>query len=146
MSRWPACARRHSRVAGLIQVLAIGMIPLAFVVLLPVSKRGPRRDPDALHGDARWATGSERAAMKKVWNSVSIEKPEAYPCRRRRQYPDRIAASARQNLGTFGPQSCGCRRERLERTGSRIDPKVRPILRLPNVAVLCTKMSGALTR
>ena len=50
---------------GLIQALAIGMIPLAFVVLLPTAKRGPRRDPDALHGDARWATKGERAAMKK---------------------------------------------------------------------------------
>ena len=50
---------------GLVQVLAISMIPLAFVVLLPVAKRGPHRDPNALHGDARWATGGERAAMKK---------------------------------------------------------------------------------
>lgn len=50
---------------GLMQVLAIGMIPVAFVVLLPISKSGPRRDPDALQGDARWATKGERAAMKK---------------------------------------------------------------------------------
>jgi type IV secretion system protein VirD4 len=50
---------------GLIQALAIGMVPLAFVVLLPVMKRGPRRDPDAAHGDARWATKRERATMKK---------------------------------------------------------------------------------
>jgi type IV secretion system protein VirD4 len=50
---------------GLVQALAIGMIPLAFVVLLPVSKREPRRDPDALQGDARWATRGGRAAMKK---------------------------------------------------------------------------------
>jgi type IV secretion system protein VirD4 len=50
---------------GLMQVLALGMIPVAFVVLLPISKSGPRRDPEALQGDARWATKGERASMKK---------------------------------------------------------------------------------
>ena len=50
---------------GIIQALAIGMIPLALVAMLPVSKRGPRRDPDALQGDARWATKGERGAMQK---------------------------------------------------------------------------------
>ena len=47
------------------QILLICSVPTAFLVMLPSLNHGPRRDPDALHGDARWATGGERAAMKK---------------------------------------------------------------------------------
>jgi type IV secretion system protein VirD4 len=50
---------------GLVQALTIASLPVAAFVLLFTSATGPRRDPDALHGDARWATKSERAAMKK---------------------------------------------------------------------------------
>jgi len=50
---------------GLIQILIICSIPTAFLVMLPSVKRGPRRDPDAIQGDARWANTGERAAMKK---------------------------------------------------------------------------------
>ena len=50
---------------GLMQILIICSIPTAFLVMLPSVKRGPRRDPDALQGDARWATKRERGAMKK---------------------------------------------------------------------------------
>src|ERR1017187_1714271 len=38
---------------GLMQILIICSIPTAFLVMLPSVKRGPRRDPDALQGDAR---------------------------------------------------------------------------------------------
>ncbi|HEY5128093.1 MAG TPA: type IV secretory system conjugative DNA transfer family protein, partial [Bradyrhizobium sp.] len=50
---------------GLMQILIICSIPTAFLVMLPSVKRGPRRDPDAIQGDARWANTGERAAMKK---------------------------------------------------------------------------------
>src|SRR6202047_1897276 len=50
---------------GLLQILAICSVPIAFMVMLPSPKRGPRRDPDALQGDARWATKGERSTMKK---------------------------------------------------------------------------------
>jgi type IV secretion system protein VirD4 len=50
---------------GLAQILAICSVPIAFLMFLPSLKRGPRRDPDALQGDARWATKRERAKMKK---------------------------------------------------------------------------------
>src|SRR5665647_2943385 len=65
---------------GLMQALAIGMIPVAFVVMLPISKRGPRRDPDALHGDARWATKSERGTMNKGLE-FGIDRNTAKPIR-----------------------------------------------------------------
>jgi type IV secretion system protein VirD4 len=39
--------------------------PIAFMLVLPSPKRGPRRDPNALQGDARWATKGERSTMKK---------------------------------------------------------------------------------
>lgn len=50
---------------GLIQVLAIASLPVAAFVMHFVPTSGPRRDPDALQGDARWAARGERAAMKK---------------------------------------------------------------------------------
>ena len=50
---------------GLLQIFAICSVPIAFMVMLPSPKRGPRRDPDALQGDARWATKGERSTMKK---------------------------------------------------------------------------------
>ena len=50
---------------GLLQMLAICSVPIAFMLVLPSAKRGPRRDPDALQGDARWATKGERSTMKK---------------------------------------------------------------------------------
>ena len=50
---------------GLLQIFAICSVPVAFMLVLPSPKRGPRRDPDALQGDARWATKRERAKMKK---------------------------------------------------------------------------------
>lgn len=50
---------------GLAQLLAISSVPMAFMMMLPSLKRGPRRDPDALQGDARWATKRERAKMKR---------------------------------------------------------------------------------
>ncbi|MET4482674.1 type IV secretory system conjugative DNA transfer family protein [Bradyrhizobium sp. F1.13.3] len=50
---------------GLLQIFAICSVPIAFMAMLPSPKRGPRRDPDALQGDARWATKGERSTMKK---------------------------------------------------------------------------------
>ncbi|MET4715941.1 type IV secretion system protein VirD4 [Bradyrhizobium japonicum] len=48
---------------GLPQLLAIAAVPVAFLMMLPSKKNGPRKDPDAPHGEARWANRSERAAM-----------------------------------------------------------------------------------
>lgn len=62
MAKWQSPAFASG---GLMQILIICSVPTAFLVMLPSLERGPRRDPDALHGDARWATGDERAAMKK---------------------------------------------------------------------------------
>lgn len=50
---------------GLLQIFAICSVPIAFMLVLPSAKRGPRRDRDALQGDARWATKGERSTMKK---------------------------------------------------------------------------------
>src|ERR1700688_2486724 len=50
---------------GLLQIFFISAVPIAFMLVLPSAKRGPRRDPDALQGDARWATKGERSTMKK---------------------------------------------------------------------------------
>lgn len=50
---------------GLLQVFFISAVPIAFMLVLPSPKRGPRRDPNALQGDARWATKGERSTMKK---------------------------------------------------------------------------------
>lgn len=50
---------------GIAHIAAICAVPIALMMMLPSPKRGPRRDPDALHGDARWATKRERAKMKK---------------------------------------------------------------------------------
>ena len=50
---------------GIAQIAAICAVPIALMMMLPSSKRGPRRDPDALQGDARWATKRERAKMSK---------------------------------------------------------------------------------
>ena len=50
---------------GLAQIAAICAVPIALMIMLPSSKRGPRRDPDALQGDARWATKRERGKMNR---------------------------------------------------------------------------------
>src|ERR1019366_8059825 len=50
---------------GIAHIAAICAVPIALMMMLPSPKRGPRRDPDALQGDARWATKRERAKMKK---------------------------------------------------------------------------------
>ena len=50
---------------GLLQIFAICSVPIAFMLVLPSAKRGPRRDRDALQGYARWATKGERSTMKK---------------------------------------------------------------------------------
>jgi type IV secretion system protein VirD4 len=50
---------------GLLQIFFISAVPIAFMLVLPSAKRGPCRDPDALQGDARWATNRERSTMKK---------------------------------------------------------------------------------
>jgi type IV secretion system protein VirD4 len=50
---------------GIAQIIAICAVPIALMMMLPSPKRGPRRDPDALQGDARWATKGERSTMKK---------------------------------------------------------------------------------
>ena len=50
---------------GLAQIAAICAVPIALMIMLPSPKRGPRRDPDALQGDARWATKRERSKMNR---------------------------------------------------------------------------------
>ena len=50
---------------GLAQLAAICAVPIALMMMLPSPRRGPRRDPDALQGDARWATKRERAKMSR---------------------------------------------------------------------------------
>ena len=50
---------------GLTQAGAICAVVLAFVVLLPSPKPGPRRDTTGLHGDARWAAKAERTRMNR---------------------------------------------------------------------------------
>jgi type IV secretion system protein VirD4 len=49
---------------GLVQLISICAVPIAFAIMLQSPKKGPRRDPDALQGDARWATLRERSMMK----------------------------------------------------------------------------------
>src|SRR5271170_2749292 len=48
---------------GMLQSMAIASVPIAVLVMFPSAKGGPRKDPDAPHGAARWADRSERAAM-----------------------------------------------------------------------------------
>jgi type IV secretion system protein VirD4 len=50
---------------GLREILAIVAVPVAFLMMLPSVKGGPRKDPDAPHGAARWANRDERAEMKR---------------------------------------------------------------------------------
>src|ERR1035437_7601443 len=50
---------------GIAQIAAIFAVPIALMMMLPSPRRGPRRDPDALQGDARWATKRERARMSR---------------------------------------------------------------------------------
>ena len=50
---------------GLIQVLTIASLPVAAFVLLFTSTPGPRRDPQGIHGAARWADPDERRKMKR---------------------------------------------------------------------------------
>jgi type IV secretion system protein VirD4 len=40
-------------------------VPVAFLMMLPSVKGGPRKDPDAPYGAARWANRDERAEMKR---------------------------------------------------------------------------------
>jgi type IV secretion system protein VirD4 len=59
---------------GLSQLMAIASVPIAFLMMFPSSKGGPRKDPDAPHGAARWANRGERATMKRgVEFGVDIE-------------------------------------------------------------------------
>jgi type IV secretion system protein VirD4 len=50
---------------GMLQIFAICSVPIASMLVLPSPKREPLRDPNALQGDARWATKGERSRMKK---------------------------------------------------------------------------------
>lgn len=50
---------------GLMQLVAIASVPIAFLIMFPSAKGGPRKDPDAPHGAARWANRDERAEMKR---------------------------------------------------------------------------------
>jgi type IV secretion system protein VirD4 len=50
---------------GLIQALTIASFPVAAFVLLFTSTPGPRRDPQGIHGAARWAEPAERRKMKR---------------------------------------------------------------------------------
>ena len=50
---------------GMIQVLAIAFLPVAAFVLLFVPTSGPRRDPQGIHGAARWAEPDERRKMNR---------------------------------------------------------------------------------
>jgi type IV secretion system protein VirD4 len=50
---------------GLREISAMAAVPVAFLMMLPSAKGGPRKDPDAPHGAARWADRSERAAMNR---------------------------------------------------------------------------------
>jgi type IV secretion system protein VirD4 len=50
---------------GLIQALTIASFPVAAFVLLFTSVPGPRRDPQGIHGAARWAEPGERRKMKR---------------------------------------------------------------------------------
>jgi type IV secretion system protein VirD4 len=50
---------------GLIQALTIASFPVAAFVLLFTSAPGPRRDPQGIHGAARWADPAERRKMKR---------------------------------------------------------------------------------
>src|ERR1035437_5288434 len=50
---------------GFAQIAAICAVPIALMMMLPSSRRGPRRDSDALQGDARWATKRERGKMNR---------------------------------------------------------------------------------
>jgi type IV secretion system protein VirD4 len=48
---------------GFVQLISICAVPIAFAVMLQSPKKGPRRDPDALQGDARWASRHQRSMM-----------------------------------------------------------------------------------
>lgn len=59
---------------GLSQLMAFASVPIAFLMMFPSAKGGPRKDPDAPHGAARWANRAERAKMKRgVEFGVDIE-------------------------------------------------------------------------
>lgn len=60
---------------GLAQLLAITAAPIALLLMLPSKKNGPRKDPDAPHGEARWANRTERATMKRgVEFGIDVER------------------------------------------------------------------------
>jgi type IV secretion system protein VirD4 len=59
---------------GFSQLMAIVSVPIAMLIMLPSKKGGPRHDPGAPHGAARWANRAERAMMKRgVEFGVDIE-------------------------------------------------------------------------
>jgi type IV secretion system protein VirD4 len=63
-----AMAASHSPAfagGGLSQLVAIASFPIAFFMMFSSAKGGPRKDPDAPHGAARWANRAERGAMNR---------------------------------------------------------------------------------
>jgi type IV secretion system protein VirD4 len=81
---------------GLSQLMAIASIPIAFLMIFPTVKGGPRKDPDAPHGAARWADRSERAAMNRgVEFGIDIESGK----------PIRVALEG--NIVTIAPPRTG---------------------------------------
>jgi type IV secretion system protein VirD4 len=81
---------------GLTQLMAIASVPVAILMMFPSTKGGPRKDPDAPHGAARWANRAERAEMMRgVEFGVDIESGK----------PIRVALEG--NIVTIAPPRAG---------------------------------------